>query len=211
MSSTALVVTSFHQMLYDSGVWVNDTKWQGVPVQKFPSDLWVYQEIIHDVKPDLIIETGTCYGGSALFMASMCELAGKGRVISIDLKPRPDLPIHERIEYFTGSSIDPNILSLMTSAVRNLKTVMCVLDADHSRDYVLQEMHAYAQFVTPGSYLIVEDTDVNGNPVFSNHGPGPFEAVDLFMSRGDAFEIDTSREKFIVTQNPSGFLRKKIL
>jgi len=198
-------------MLYDSGVWVNDTKWRGVPVQKFPSDLWVYQEIIHDLKPDLIIETGTCYGGSGLFMADMCELAGNGRVISIDLNPRPNRPKHARLEYFTGSSIDPVVLSLMTSAARNLKTVMCVLDSDHTCNYVLQEMHEYAQFVTPGSYLIVEDTDVNGNPICPDHGPGPFEAVELFLSHGDAFEIDTSREKFVVTQNPSGFLRKKIL
>jgi cephalosporin hydroxylase len=210
MSSTALVVQGFHQLVYNTGVWNTDTKWRGVPVQKFPSDLWVYQEIIHDLKPDLIIETGTCYGGSGLFMADMCELAGNGRVVSIDLNPRPNRPKHSRLEYFTGSSIDPNILSLMASASRNLKTVLCVLDSDHTCNYVLQEMQAYAQFVTPGSYLIVEDTDVNGNPICPDHGPGPFEAVELFLSANQQFEVDSSREKFMITQNPSGFLRRNI-
>lgn len=209
MSSTALVISAFHQLFYNSGQWVNNTKWMGVPAQKCALDLWVYQEIIHEIQPDLIIETGTCYGGSSLFMAHMCDLVGKGKVVTVDINPREGRPKHPRLEYLTGNSVDPYVISALTGEARDAKTVMAVLDSDHSRDYVLDEMRNYAQFITSGSYLIVEDTDVNGHPICPDHGPGPSEAVACFLVTHPEFEVDTSREKFMLTQNPGGYLRKK--
>jgi cephalosporin hydroxylase len=181
----------------------------GIPAQKCPLDLWVYQEIINEVKPDLIIETGTCYGGSALFMAHMCEIANHGNVLTIDINKRENLPTHPRISYLQGSSIDPSVVSLAAGLARGAKAVMVILDSDHSRDYVIEEMKCYAPFVTKGSYLIVEDTDVNGHPICPDHGPGPAEAVAAFTASHPEFEVDYGREKFMLTQNPGGYLRRK--
>jgi len=214
MSSTALVISSFHQLFYNSGQWVNNTRWMGVPAQKCPLDLWVYQELIHEIKPDLIIETGTCYGGSALFMAQMCELAGNGSVLTIDIASRENLPKYHRLNCVQGRSIDPGIVSFVSGYVKTTepykseKKIMVVLDSDHSCDYVFEEMQAYAPFVTVGSYLIVEDTDVNGHPIVPEHGPGPAEAVARFLVTHPEFEVDTAREKFMLTQNPGGYLRR---
>jgi cephalosporin hydroxylase len=209
MSSTALVVSEFHKLFYGSGQWVENTLWMGVPAQKCPLDLWVYQELLYELRPELIIETGTCFGGSALFFAHMCDLLGKGQVVTVDIAPRPDRPKHSRIEYFTGSSVDPYIISAFTQVARSAKNVLVVLDSDHSRDYVLREMQAYAQFVTPNSYMIVEDTDLNGHPIMPDHGPGPAEAVTEFLLTHPEFEVDASREKFMLTQNPGGYLKRK--
>ena len=215
MSSTALVIAAFHQLYYNSGQWANDTRWMGVPAQKCPFDLWVYQEIIHEIKPDLIIETGTCYGGSALFMAQMCDLVNCGNVLTIDINKSENLPKNPRITYLQGKSIDPDIVSFVSGYVKTVapykaeKTVMVILDSDHSRDYVVEEMKCYAPFVTKGSYLIVEDTDVNGHPICPDHGPGPAEAVAVFMASHPEFEVDRSREKFGLTWHPGGYLKRK--
>ena len=208
MSSSALVIAAFHQIYYERGSWINSTCWRGVPVQKCPLDLWVYQEIIHEVQPDLIIETGTCYGGSALFFANMLDLIGKGRVITIDIYPKGAMPHHDRITYLKGSSIDSDILRHVWTTAKNHRTLVN-LDSDHTKDYVLKELSCYAPFVTPGSYMIVEDTNVNGHPVCEQHGPGPFEAVEEFLKLHPEFEIDAAREKFMLTQNPNGYLRRK--
>jgi cephalosporin hydroxylase len=86
---------------------------------------------------------------------------------------------------------------------------MVILDSDHARDHVLEELRIYSSLVSPGSYLVVEDTNVNGHPVFREHGPGPMEAVELFLAETGEFEVDAAREKFFLTFNPRGFLRKK--
>ena len=86
---------------------------------------------------------------------------------------------------------------------------MVVLDSDHSRDHVLRELRRFHSLVSPGQYLVVEDTNVNGHPVLPQHGPGPMEALDIFLAENDDFEIDSSREKYLITFNPRGYLRKK--
>lgn len=207
MSSAALVINAFHDLFYNSGQWASDTKWMGVPAQKCPLDLWVYQEIIYETRPDLIVETGTCYGGSSLFLAQMCALIGNGSVVTIDIKDGVR-PVHERVSYLTGSSISQDIVREVSRRASPAKSVMVILDSDHSRDYVIEEMRCYAPLVTRGSYLIVEDTDVNGHPICPNHGPGPSEAVAVFLETNSEFEVDTSREKFMLTQNPGGYLRR---
>ena len=85
---------------------------------------------------------------------------------------------------------------------------MVILDSDHSRDHVLAELRAYAPMVTTAQYLIVEDTNVNGNPVLPEFGPGPMEALDAFLAENDDFEPDDEREKFLLTFNPRGYLRR---
>ncbi len=151
--------------------------------------MWVYQEIIHEVKPDVIIETGTMDGGSALFMAS-------------------SRPQHDRITYLLGSSTSEEIVHRVRGLINGQEKVLVVLDSDHRMEHVLQELQIYSQMVTLGSYMIVEDTNMNGHPVAPEFGPGPMEAVQEFLKDSDAFEIDKRLEKFYLTFNPNGFLRK---
>ncbi|MGF1661149.1 MAG: CmcI family methyltransferase [Kineosporiaceae bacterium] len=209
----APVIDAFHRIYYDEarfrgGTWHLLT-WRGVRVWKLPFDLWQYQEILHELRPDLIVECGTAFGGSALFLADVCEAIGNGRVLSIDIEPQADLPEHPRIEYVHGSSVDPAVLDRVRGEAAGAGTVMVVLDSDHSRDHVLAECRAYGEIVTPGSYLVVEDTDVNGHPVFPEHGPGPMEAAVTFLAENDDFEHDVQRDKLLFSQNPQGWLRKK--
>ncbi len=200
------IADQFHQQYYDSGVWMNTT-WLGVPVQKLPLDLWIYQEIMNELKPDLIIECGTADGGSAYYLASLCDLVRNGRIISIDIlaKPRPQ---HPRITYLTGSSVSAEIQTAVRNAIKPGERVMVILDSDHSLEHVLNELRAYAPLVTSGSYLIVEDTNINGHPVLPQFGPGPMEALQQFLAENKDFQVDLSREKFFVTFFPNGFLKK---
>jgi cephalosporin hydroxylase len=204
------IVNQFHRLYYEAAphlTWQN-TFWMGHRVLKCPNDLWQYQEILHEVRPDLIIETGTCFGGSALYMAHLCDTLGQGRIITVDLEPREGRPVHPRIMYLTGSSVDPAIVSQLTAAARDATRVMVILDSDHSKDHVSAELRALANLVTPGSYLIVEDTNVNGHPVDLAHGPGPMEALDAFIAERRDFTIDSRGEKFFLTFNPRGYLKR---
>jgi cephalosporin hydroxylase len=160
------------------------------------------------VRPDLIIETGTAFGGSALYLAQVCDGVGLGRVITVDVVASVDRPSHPRITYLTGSSIDAAILAQLTDAARRAERVMVILDSDHRRDHVLSELQLLGPLVTEGSYLIVEDTNVNGHPADSAHGPGPMEALDEFLAIPTDFVVDPEREKFLLSFNPRGFLRR---
>jgi cephalosporin hydroxylase len=204
-------IDKFHRLYYSSGssggTWQN-TFWLGVPTFKYPHDLWVYQEIIFEVRPDLIVETGTASGGSALFLACMCDLVDKGRVITIDVEDIPSSPQHKRIQYLHGSSTSESIVDQIQSEVADSNKVMIVLDSDHRKEHVLSELKIYNRFVTKGSYLIVEDTCVNGHPVRPSFGPGPMEAVQDFLEGNEDFIVDDSKEKFLLTQNPRGYLKR---
>ncbi len=212
MNSTDVssLVDQFHTLYYDrrEQTW-GKTFWLGHHVLKCPLDLWTYQEILHEVQPDLLIETGTYRGGSALFLASMCDLMRRGEVITIDSARQEGRPRHRRITYLTGSSTSDTILREVRRRARRKSTVLVILDSGHGKDHVLAELHAYAPFVTPGSYLVVEDTNLNGHPVLGQHGPGPAEAVAEFLEHNDSFVRDESREKFLLTFNPGGFLKRR--
>jgi cephalosporin hydroxylase len=184
------------------------TRFLGIQTLKYPTDLWAYQEIVSDTLPDVIIETGTWHGGSALFLATVCEALGHGRVITIDTEPGEPLPDHPRITYLTGSSIDPIVLARVREQIREAHGVMVILDADHSCAHVLAELAAYGDMVTQGGYLVVEDTNVNGRPVLQGHGPGPGEAVEEFLRRDSRYVADSRRERLLLTANPGGFLRR---
>jgi cephalosporin hydroxylase len=201
-------VDRFHRLYYGhwGRTWRN-TYWLGVPLQKCPLDLWVYQELLTEVQPELVVETGTYAGGTALYLASCLDMIGKGRVITIDILEREGRPDHERIEYITGSSTDSAVVERIRVEARGMSPVMVILDSDHSREHVLDELRAYAPVVTPGSYLVVEDTNINGRPVERMSGPGPHEAVEAFLREDRSFTRDPTREKFFLTFNPGGFLR----
>jgi cephalosporin hydroxylase len=204
------VVWAFHRLYYQSGsrTWSN-TFWLGTQAQKCPLDLWIYQEILHELRPALIVETGTASGGSALFLASVCDLLDHGSIVTIDIVDRPERPTHERITYLRGSSVSAEIRARVEELARDSAPVMVILDSNHERDHVLQELRIYSPLVTPGSYLIVEDTNVNGHPVSPDFGPGPMEAVDEFLRDSDEFTADRTREKLYLTFNPGGYLQKR--
>jgi len=199
----------FHKLYYDNrGQTWSNTQWLGTNILKCPLDIWLYQEIIYDVKPDIIIETGTCYGASAHFMACLCEIIGHGNVVTVDIEHQPKRPSHSRLTYLTGSSISPEIVSHVRTLVAGKNSVLVVLDSDHRKTHVLKEMLVYSEFVTKGSYLIVEDTNINGHPVRADFGDGPWEAVSDFLAQDDRFAIDRQKEKFFLSFNPNGYLRR---
>ena len=211
-ASSRKTTDRFHKLYFDAHLqgktWA-DTRWLGVPLAKCPLDLWVYQEILIETRPDMVVETGTFEGGSALFFASMFDLLGEGTVVTVDIEPRTGMPAHHRITYLTGSSTAPEIVDQVKAHVAGARRVMVVLDSDHRRDHVLAELDAYADLVTPGCYLIVEDTNVNGHPVAPEFGPGPTEAVGRFLDADNRFAVDQTQEKFLLTFNPGGFLRRR--
>jgi cephalosporin hydroxylase len=199
----------FNSNFYNSGKW-NDTTWLGIQTLKVPTDLWIYQELITAIRPSLIVECGTYRGGSALFLASICDLINWGQVATIDLVEYPDRPQHPRITYIMGSTIAAQTVATVRDMLSGESICMVILDSDHSRDHVLAEMQLYGPLVSEGCYLIVEDTNVNGHPVLPEFGPGPMEAVEEFLQIHPEFEVDLSCERFGLTFNPRGYLRRRL-
>ncbi|MDQ2922050.1 MAG: cephalosporin hydroxylase family protein [Acidobacteriota bacterium] len=204
------IVDRFHKLYFygKERTWKNNTFWLDVPVAKSPLDLWIYQEIIYETKPDIIIETGTAYGGSALFLCSICDLLNCGRIITVDVRELPDRPQHERLKYLIGSSTSDEIVQQVRRLTKPGDRVMVILDSDHTAGHVLQELHLYGNLVTVGCYLIVEDTNINGHPVMPLYGEGPMEALEQFRRTQKNFFVDREREKFFMTFNPKGYLRR---
>jgi len=203
------ITTAFH-LLYHSDyrtTWRN-TYWLGVPIQRVPLDMWIYQEILFEIRPDVIVETGTRDGGSAYFYASMCDLMKRGRVITVDVEEVQGRPQHERITYLHGSSTAEEIVKTVKSLIRPSDKVLVTLDSDHAKHHVIEELRIYGPMVSLGSYVVVDDTNLNGRPVNRQFGPGPGEAVEEFLRQDSGFVRDTSREKFGLTFSPGGFLKR---
>lgn len=196
-------------ILYFRSQVFNQTEWMGVKAAKCPMDMWVYQELMVRLKTDLLIETGTWLGGSALFFAHMFDLMGQGRVITVDIEQQPDLPQHERIEYLHGSSLDDGIIKHLEAACNQARSVLVILDSDHRKAHKLAELERYAPMVSPGSYLIAEDSCFDYYPAWPEFGAGPASAVREFMNSNTDFEIDRHQERHLLTFAPIGFLRKK--
>ena len=205
------LIGRFHDLYYrrwqKHGGDTIDVSWFGHIVRKCPLDLWVYQELLVRSRPDLVIETGTLYGGSALFMASLMDIMDHGRVITIDRSSNSERPRHPRIGYWTGSSVEQAIVRQAQEAAVG-RRVMIILDSDHSADHVFQEIVCYSPLVQLGDYLIVEDTNVNGHPTYAEFGPGPMEAVERFLAWSNEFMVDERCERFLVTMNPKGYLKR---
>jgi cephalosporin hydroxylase len=207
----AETIRRFHELYFNR--WLvqkgdtNTLSWFGYTVFKCPLDLWIYQELLVRTRPDVVVETGTYCGGSALYLAMVLEQIGHGRVITVDVESKPDRPEHPRITYIAGSSIEPAIVAQVRDLVGNARA-MVILDSDHRAPHVSAELSIYSPLVQVGDYLIVEDTNVNGHPVLPDFGPGPMEAVDKFLSENDGFVIDQRCERFLMTSNPRGYLRR---
>ena len=202
------VVEQFHRLYYHSSkqTWQN-TEFLGARVWKNPMDLWLYQEMIHEYRPDAIIEAGTKFGGSAYYFARLFDLVGHGQVITIDIEEQPNRPEHPRITYLTGSSTDPAIADSVDGLVGGGKPLI-VLDSSHRFDHVLAELRLWSPRVPIGSYIVVEDTHGGGRPVTTRHRRGPWRAVETFLAENDAFEVDESMHKFFMTFNPRGYLKR---
>lgn len=192
-------VTKYQDVYYSQydRTWGN-TFYHGVLTCQSTSDLWVYQELIYALKPDLIVETGTGFGGCTLYFAHILDnMKGDGRVISIDVK-KQYVTAHPRITFLTGSSLDPEILSKVRRKAKAAREVLVFLDSDHAEAYVLKEMEAYAKIVKPNGYMVVEDTNCIG----------PAGALYGFVEKHPEFYIDPNCNKFYQTFCPNGFLRK---
>ena len=139
---------------------------------KTPLDLWLYQELIHELRPDVLIEAGTKFGGSAYYFARMFDLIDHGEVVTIDVEEQPDRPEHPRITYLSGSSTDPDVFARVGELLGDRKPLI-VLDSSHRRGHVLDELRLWSPLVPVGSYIVVEDTHAGGHPVTTNIGRGP--------------------------------------
>lgn len=204
----AETLTHINQLFYYLGqTWATMT-WLGWPILKYPNDLMIYQQILFETQPDLIIECGTAAGGSALYLATVCDAIGKGEIETIDIEKPKQRPLHDRIFYTNASSTHEGVVASMGVRAKD-KRVMVILDSSHTKDHVLAELKAYGPLVSPGCYLIVEDTNINGHPVRPDFGPGPMEAMNEWLPDHPEFERDRSRERLILTANPGGYLRRK--
>jgi cephalosporin hydroxylase len=203
------VVDRFHKLYYTTSdrTWRN-TFWFGVACQKCPLDLWIYQELVSEVKPDRIVECGTAAGGTSLFLAHLCDLADTGRILTIDVEEQPNRPVHERITYLCGSDTSDTVVGQVQEFVAGAASVIVILDSDHSKEHVSRQLSLYSRFVAPGGYLIVEDSNIGGHPVLPKAGAGPMGAIQEFLATTDEFIVDREREKFYLTFNPSGFLKR---
>jgi cephalosporin hydroxylase len=208
-------------------------RWMGRPIIQYPQDMIAMQEILWDVRPDLIVETGIAHGGSLVYYASLCELMGHGEVLGIDIDIRPHNrvaieahPMFKRIQLLQGSSSDPEIVS-QVHAMAAGKRVLVVLDSNHTHDHVLAELEAYAPLTSTGSYCVVFDTVVEDLPEETfpdrpwGRGDNPKTAVWEYLRRlanegrtasdGNplVLQIDKDLEsKLLITVAPDGYLRR---
>ena len=196
--------------------------WLGRTIIQIPEDIIAMQELIWQVKPDLIIETGIAHGGSLIFYASMLELiGGDGEVLGIDIDIRElnrveieKHPMFKRITMIQGSSIDGVIVKQVYKLAKGKKRILIVLDSNHTQDHVLKELELYAPLVKKGSYLVVFDTAIEDIPedLFPDRpwgkGNNPKTAVWEFLKTNDRFEIDKDFEnKLLITVAPDGYLK----
>jgi cephalosporin hydroxylase len=205
------IVERFHQLYYGSPyrTWHGATTYRGTPIWKCPLDLWLYQELLDAIRPGLIVETGTAYGGSARYLGDLAETLGlDANIVTIDTQVFPERFEHPGVTYLFGSSTAEEVLVKVHAQVKADRPVLVILDSDHTCGHVLSELRCLAPLVTVGSCVIVEDTNVNGHPVYGDFGPGPMEALETFLAEDDRFEVDDVSEKFFMTFNPRGVLRR---
>ncbi len=196
--------------------------WMGRPIIQYPQDMIAMQELIWEIKPDLIIETGIAHGGSLIYYASLLELIGKGEVLGIDIDIRSHNkaaieahPMFKRITMIEGSSIASDTIDKVKTYAAGKQTIMVCLDSNHTHEHVLNELNLYAPFVTKDSYLVVFDTIVEDMP--DNYLPGrpwkkgnnPKTAVWDFVKEHPEFEIDHSIDnKLLISVAPEGYLKR---
>lgn len=198
--------------------------WMGRPIIAYPQDMIAMQEIIWEVQPDLIIETGIAHGGSIIYYASLLELIGKnGRVLGIDIDIRAHNralieghPMYKRIDMIEGSSIDSHIAEQVYSIAKNYNKILVCLDSNHTHAHVLEELNLYSKLVSVDSYCVVFDTIVEFLPTDYmpggrpwNPGDSPHSAVSDFLKTADHFVVDSSIDnKLLISVAPGGYLKR---
>lgn len=211
----------------NSGKYSYHFEWLGRPIIQYPQDILAMQQIIWEVKPDLIIETGIAHGGSLIFSASMLELIAtctgvEGEVLGVDIDIRPhnrkaieEHPMYKRISMIQGSSIDPEIVAKVIEKAKGKKRILVCLDSNHTHDHVLAELEAYAPLTTVGSYCVVMDTVIEDMPegFFPDRhwgkGNNPKTSVWEYLKSHSEFEIDKSiQHKLLITVAPDGYLKR---
>lgn len=196
--------------------------WMGRPIIQYPQDMLAMQEIIWQIKPDLIIETGIAHGGSLIYYASLLELIGNGEVLGIDIDIREHNrveiekhPMYKRIKMITGSSIEQSTLNKVKECAVGKERIIVCLDSNHTHNHVLQELLMYAQFVSHESYMVVFDTIVEFMP--DNYLPGrpwekgnnPWTAVMEFLKTNNEFVVDHQMDnKLLISVAPNGYLKR---
>jgi cephalosporin hydroxylase len=201
--------------------------WFGRPIIQLPEDLIRVQEVLHTVRPDVIVECGVAHGGALVYYASLCRILGHGRVVGVDVEIRPHNraalethPLADLLTLIEGSSTDPETLALVAAEIKAGETALVMLDSAHDHDHVLAELEAYNRFVSSGSYLIVMDGIMElaadtprGQPDWAVDNP--LTAVDVFLRTHPEFAVEQppwsfneSRLRRNVTHWPSGYLRK---
>jgi cephalosporin hydroxylase len=182
---------------------VFQNRFLGVSTLQNPNDAWIIMEILQEVKPDLVVETGTYHGGSAALWAVILEqINPSGRVLTIDIEDQRDrraiqLPISKRrVDFLLGGSTDPEIVAEVVRRAEG-KRVLVLLDSLHSKEHVAAELEAYAPLVPVGSYVIVQDTPA-----------GPLSAIDEFLATSSTFVADRARERYANTNTVRGYLRR---
>jgi cephalosporin hydroxylase len=202
--------------------------WFGRPILQLPEDLIRLQEVLYELQPDVIVETGVFDGGSLLFHASLCEAIGKGRVIGIDIAVRAGVrealgahPLAHRVTLLEGDSAAPAMVSDVRGRIAPNDKVLVILDSNHAKSHVAAELEAYAPLVTPGSCIVAADgimrdlSDVpSGEPEWT--GDHPAAAASEFLARHPEFEmrqpewkVNTSPLTQNVTYWPDGWLWRK--
>ena len=195
--------------------------WMGRPIIQYPQDMIAMQELIWEIKPDLIIETGIAHGGSLIYYASLMELIGKGEILGIDIDIRDhnraeieSHPMAKRIKMIQGSAIDEDIIKRVEEIAEGKKTIMVCLDSNHTHNHVLKELELYNKFVSKDSYLIVFDTIVEDMPESMYDRPwdvgnNPKTAVWDFLKKNHDFQIDKNIDnKLLISVAPEGYLKR---
>ncbi len=194
---------------YQTDLVFREVRWMGIEVRKNVLDAWVYQEIVQETRPEIIIEIGNAHGGSTLYLAHLLDLIGAGEVLAVDIDHSKFEARHPRISLITGNSSDPRTIAEVERHARGRKGLV-IHDGDHSTGHVLEDLRAYCGFVGVGNYFIVEDTVIDlfraGDGLGNVNGPLP--AVEQFVREDPRFTVDLSRELFILTFNPQGYLKR---
>jgi cephalosporin hydroxylase len=198
------LASAFTEAIWRTLPW-RGTNWLGQAIGSAPTDLLAYQEIIATVLPDFVIETGAGGGGRSLFLATMCELVGHGRVLAIGPDNEAELPVHDRLTFHAGSAGETSTMNEIESIVGDSRALV-VLGSRLDRASIYREFKSLSPMVPVGSYVVVTDTILNGHPVWPAFGPGPAEAVKQILTSHGEFVPDSAMEKYGLTFNPGGFL-----
>jgi cephalosporin hydroxylase len=195
----AAVVRAFQRIYHRAArrTW-HDVWYRGTRLHIYPTDLWIYQELVEELKPSLVVQTGTFRGGTALFLADRMQTIGRGHVVTIDAEAEANRPQHPRLTYLTGPPTATDIVEEVRSRLASSEPALFLLGAGTTKEEVLAELQSYAPLAPTGSVVVVEHT----------HLDGPAEALHEFLGTTSDFEVDARGDRHFLTQNPSGLLRR---